>query len=119
MPEIARLETTAQLDELIKTSRSRPVWIFKHSLVCPVSSRAWEEFRGFAADRQESGGDSGAAWAVIEIQNARPVSAAVAERTGVRHESPQALLLRGGEVAWHESHWNITARSLAAAGEAA
>ena len=55
----------------------------------------------------------------IEIQNAREVSNAVAEKTGVRHESPQALLLRDGEVVWNASHGAITVESLAGALEAA
>ena len=44
---------------------------------------------------------------MIEIQRARPVSIALAERTGVRHESPQALLLRDARVVWHASHYQI------------
>ena len=42
---------------------------------------------------------------LIVVQHARPVSNAVVERFGVRHESPQALLLRDGRVVWHASHW--------------
>ncbi|NIR34599.1 MAG: bacillithiol system redox-active protein YtxJ, partial [Actinobacteria bacterium] len=77
------------------------VMIFKHSLVCPTSSLAFREYERYVA---EHGSDDGVVHALIEIQNARPVSNAVAEKTGVRHESPQALLLRGGEAVWHESH---------------
>jgi bacillithiol system protein YtxJ len=113
MAEIERLETVEALDDLLSNAGGRRVWIFKHSLVCPISNRAFGEYQRFV----ETGEDgSGVVYALVEIQNARPVSAAVAERTGVRHESPQALLLEGGRVVWHDSHWNITERSLAAAG---
>ena len=37
---------------------------------------------------------------------------AVAEKTGLRHESPQALLLKDGKVVWHESHGSIRVESL-------
>jgi monothiol bacilliredoxin len=37
----------------------------------------------------------------------------------VRHESPQALLLAGGEVVWHASHGSIRAEALASALESA
>jgi bacillithiol system protein YtxJ len=30
----------------------------------------------------------------------------------VRHESPQALVLRGGEVVWHDSHYGIQVEAL-------
>lgn len=112
MPEITRIESLDQLDELFAASEHRPVWIFKHSLACPVSRSAWGEYRRFVEGR---GGSDEGIYAVIEIQSARPVSNAVAERTGVRHESPQVLLVDGGEVAWHESHFSITARALSAA----
>lgn len=42
----------------------------------------------------------------------RPLSLAVAERTGVRHESPQVICLVGGKAKWHLSHHAITAAAL-------
>ena len=35
--------------------------------------------------------------------------------TGVRHESPQVLLLREGRAAWHASHRGITGERVRAA----
>ena len=32
----------------------------------------------------------------------------IAAAVGVRHESPQVLILRDGHVAWHGSHWRVT-----------
>lgn len=101
MAQIRRIENLEELDELIAQSSDRPVWIFKHSLTCPISASAWAEFQRFAAGRPE--GD-GTVYSLIEIQRSRPLSNAVAERTGVIHQSPQALLLKGGAVAWHASH---------------
>ncbi len=51
----------------------------------------------------------------IDVIGQRPLARAIAERTNVRHESPQALLLEGGEVRWHASHGAITQESLAEA----
>ena len=42
----------------------------------------------------------------------RPLSLAVAERTGVRHESPQVICLVAGRAAAHASHRDITRESL-------
>jgi bacillithiol system protein YtxJ len=106
MAEITKIETLAALDELLARSREQPVWVFKHSLTCPISGIAWDEFRRFALQERE------AVCAVIEIQLARPVSNAFAERTGVRHESPQAVLLRDARVAWHASHYDIRLTAL-------
>ena len=112
MAEIQRIEDLPALDELLETAKEKKVWIFKHSLTCPISGAAWAEFRRFAADQPS---DNGAVFALIEIQYARPVSNAVAERTGVRHQSPQAILLRAGQVSWHASHYDIDLRSLSRA----
>ena len=51
----------------------------------------------------------------IEVVAQRALARAVAERTGVRHESPQALWLEAGRVRWNASHSAITEASLAAA----
>ena len=109
MAEIQRIESLPALDELFETAKEKTVWIFKHSLTCPISGAAWGEFRRFVADQPVN---DGSVFALIEIQYARPVSNAVAERTGVRHQSPQAILLRDSRVAWHASHYDIDQRAL-------
>jgi bacillithiol system protein YtxJ len=109
MATIRTLTDRAQLDALL--AAGRPVWLFKHSLTCGVSARAWRQFEAFAIGRPEAG----ALFAKVEIQRARELSRAIAERSGVRHQSPQVLLLSGGAAVWHESHWRISQRALAEA----
>lgn len=109
MAEIRTLTETGQVDELLAASGERPVWLFKHSLICGVSARAWREFQEFAASRPD-----GESFFLVEIQRSRDLSKAIAERTGVRHQSPQAMLLRDGEVVWHASHRKIRRDALAA-----
>ena len=107
MAEIHKLTDLEDLEGVLERSHRNPVWIFKHSLICPVSTRAWEEYLRFSeTDTPEVD------FTVVEIQRARPVSAAIAERTGVRHESPQAILLSAGCVLWHASHMAITEAAL-------
>jgi monothiol bacilliredoxin len=110
MSEYSRLSSVAEVEPLIAESGERPVLFFKHSLTCPISSAALREYRQFLDARPA---DDAVVYTLIEIQNARAVSDSVAERTGVRHESPQALLIKDGEVAWHASHWKIKAEALA------
>ena len=103
------ISTQAEWGRALEMSNTAPLLLFKHSLTCPTSTMAWQEFQVFLADRGE--GD-GFLYAFLEIQNARDVSKEVARSTGIRHESPQALLLKAGRVVWHKSHWDITAESL-------
>ncbi len=112
MAEIQRIDSIPALDELIEISKTRTVWVFKHSLTCGISAAAWAEFRSFAAD---GSGENGTVYALIEVQNARPVSNAFAERTGIQHQSPQAVLLRDARVAWQASHYQINVQSLKSA----
>ena len=109
MDKIETIDDLEALEQALEGSHRRPVWIFKHSLVCPISTRAWDEFQRFVTETAELEAD----FTLIEIQKARPVSNALAERTGVRHESPQAILLAGGRPVWHASHHEITTASLA------
>lgn len=49
----------------------------------------------------------------VDVIGRRGLSQALAARLGVTHESPQAILLRGGQVAWHDSHAGVTAEAIA------
>jgi bacillithiol system protein YtxJ len=99
----ARLRTDAELAAAFAAPR---YLLFKHSPTCPISAAAFEQYRRFA----ETHPDVATGW--IEVVQERPLARAVAERSGVRHESPQALLLEGGAVRWDASHGAITVASL-------
>jgi len=100
------IRSDADFDAARTTSQSQPVVLFKHSTRCPVSTWAKREFDAFAKKATGIG-----LYQVLVVED-RPTSLGIAKTTGVRHESPQALLLVNGEVAWHTSHNGITARAL-------
>lgn len=99
------LQHVEELEGAFDRSHHHPVLLFKHSETCPASDRAHDQYRAFVGERSPDA-------AMIVVQRARPVSNLVEERTGVRHESPQALMLSKGEVAWTASHAAITAEAL-------
>lgn len=96
------------LDELMTRSQSEPVVLFKHSTTCPISRHAHQEMERFT-DAEVN---------LVVVQRARELSNEIARRTGVRHESPQALVVRNGDVVWNASHYDITADAVRAALEA-
>lgn len=112
MSDVQTVSTVKQWESLVEASKERPVFLFKHSLTCSISSAAWDEFRRFA---DSLGEDDPPLCSLVEIQKTREVSNHVASTTGVSHESPQVILLHTGEVRWHASHWSITTQSLAQA----
>src|SRR4051812_3812272 len=97
------LELSA-LDDAIVESRQRPVLLFKHSRYCGVSCEALDELQAHI-----QGAPDDVAYRVITVQTHRPISDAIAQRLGLRHETPQAILLRDEKIVWNASHFRITA----------
>ena len=107
MPNLTHLSDLDMLDAAIDESRERPVLLFKHSRTCGISAEALDELRSHLER-----GPIAAAYKVITVQSHRRISDEVADRLGVRHETPQAILLRDGRPVWKASHFRITADEL-------
>ena len=106
---VVELRQDQDLDDLLEQSKTDPVLIFKHSTQCSISGEVRREFMDFVATAPEL-----KAVVILVIENRR-LSDAVAKRLGVRHESPQALLIKDSRVVWHASHWSITSEALVSA----
>ena len=104
------LSTLDGLESALSGSSGRPLLLLKHSLTCGTSAYAHEEFEDFLS---EPGLPVDAC--VVHVQTGRAMSDAIAERFGIRHESPQLLLIANGQVVWQASHYSITRREIAAA----
>ena len=96
-----------ELDAAIAESRERPVLLFKHSRTCGVSCEALDELHAHVEDSPGS-----ASYKLITVQSHRHLSNEAASRLGVRHETPQAILLRHGRPVWTASHFRITKQHL-------
>ena len=87
----------AALEELFARSHTEPVLLFKHSNACPISARAYRQMEGVKAPVS-----------IVVVQKNRDISREVEQRTGVRHETPQALVIRNGRAVWNASHFDST-----------
>jgi bacillithiol system protein YtxJ len=103
------MKSLTDLDEAVQHSYDRPIVIFKHSATCGTSAFAFEEMEELIAL------EPAAEVFVVSIPFGRPVSNEIARRFGVRHESPQVLVLRDGGIAWHASHFRVTREGIASA----
>jgi bacillithiol system protein YtxJ len=91
------------IEEFKQIAESESEFLFiKHSLTCPISQAAYEEFENFVEDAETVPAY------YLHVQNSRILSNYIADEYNVKHESPQALFIKAGEVKWHDSHWNIT-----------
>jgi len=106
-PRLTALNHVDELDALIAQSGTRPVVLFKHSFTCGISAEALDEL---VSHLDGSAGD--AHYAMVTVQTHRELSNAVTARLGVRHETPQAILVRDGRVAWTASHFRVNATEL-------
>ena len=99
--QFAPIADAKDLEELLARSHDEPVIVFKHSTTCPISAAAYAEMSRVSQDV-----------AMLVVQRARDLSREIETRTGVRHESPQAIILRNGEAVWNTSHWSIRAEAV-------
>jgi bacillithiol system protein YtxJ len=100
MAQVQELASIADADAMLAASHDAPVYLLKHSIACPISARGQMEFVGL------EGPDDPALYAVV-VQYARDVSAYIAETLGVKHETPQAILIHNGEAVDVKSHGAI------------
>jgi hypothetical protein len=136
-PDLRLLEHIDEFHQLLAESQSRPVLLFKHSYTCGVSLEALDELVAHLNDRGPKGSlalETGSApqlydsapqphasaprhdcppqYAMVTVQTHRAVSNAIAQKLGVRHETPQALLVKNGRVVWSASHFRVTAAAV-------
>lgn len=100
------IDDRTALESLMSDSKQKPVIVFKHSNACSISSRAYREMEKVEADIN-----------ILVVQLARDVSRELASLTGVRHETPQVIVLRDGKAVWNASHFDVQAGAVAEAVE--
>lgn len=98
------LTSDLELDRALAASHAGPVIVFKHSESCGASWRA-----------EASLGEGALPAPVLRlvVQRSRALSERLARLVGIRHESPQVLILVDGKAAWHTSHSGVTRERVA------
>lgn len=99
------METITTEAELAAAMAAPLAFIYKHSPICPSSAVAFDEVLAFQQRRDVP-------VYLVDVLDQRPLSRFIAERTGVIHASPQAILVRGGVALWHGSHRSVRLEAL-------
>jgi|SRR5680860_109301 len=92
-----------ELREILNESCERQTILFKHSTTCPISSRAWQEVQNFIKESSDK-----ILVGRIKVIESRHISNQATEELGIKHQSPQVLLLHARQVLWHASHHEVT-----------
>ena len=101
------LKESSQWEELVQKSYENEVVIFKHSSRCGISSMVLRQF-----EKRMSKKVPQCDYFFVDILRNRQISDLVQQKTSVRHESPQAILLDKGVVKEHSSHGGILMMTL-------
>ena len=99
------LDSGGEFDDLLSHSEKEPVVLFKHSLMCGISSMAHRRMSNLNEEADPP-------VYILKIQAARALSARVETHFNIRHESPQVIVVHKGEPVFHTSHGSITPHSI-------
>ncbi|MFA6470741.1 MAG: bacillithiol system redox-active protein YtxJ [Candidatus Latescibacterota bacterium] len=100
MAVIKEIISKNDLDEIFQDEKAL---VFKNSLYCGISQNALRELKKFVETIKDD-----VKVYIIDVNKNRDLSQMIAEKSKIKHESPQILLLEKGVVTWNASHWNIT-----------
>lgn len=95
------LTSVQELDDMFRASRDRPCLLFLFDPSCPISAVAT---RQIAKVNREV--------VAIDVSRRHDLSREIETRTGVQHESPQAIVIDCGVAIWDASHAAITTRTI-------
>ncbi|KAB8138335.1 bacillithiol system redox-active protein YtxJ [Gracilibacillus oryzae] len=79
--------------------------LLKHSLTCPISSAANKAYENYGKTTDNP-------TYRLYVQTSRELSAHIANKYNIKHESPQVLKIENQKVTWHASHYDITEETL-------
>jgi len=110
LSEAGAVELTTDLDwkAARAASRQSPAIVFKHSTRCEISAGAYRRM----ADWLEARGEEAPKVFFVDVIESRPISQRIEQETGVKHESPQVIVLDDGEPVFDTSHEAITIEAL-------
>lgn len=91
--------TTVRSAEELAARRGRTI-IYKHSPTCSLCG--WSNYKLGQLAEQD-----GLTLELVDVFKDRTLSDAIEAKFGVRHESPQVLIIDDGEVTWHASHRGV------------
>ena len=101
------ITSVEQLTELLHNVGEKPILLFKHSTRCGVSSMVLNSF-----ENEWTTGTELCDLYYIDLLSHRDVSNEIAVLTGIVHQSPQAIIIKGKEIIYDATHSAIDARKI-------
>ncbi len=97
--------TSAQdLKNIGQVSENQKVMIFKHSTTCSISATVLARMERKWNDEKAKGITP----YYLDLLSFRDLSNQIAQQYGIKHESPQVLMIEKGKCTYHASHYDIS-----------
>lgn len=99
-----RIESEEDLAKAIEISHQHKIAIFKHSTSCFISKTV---LKNFEKEVESENLDSKSLY-YLDLLAHRNLSNAIADQLGIRHESPQLIVIENGKAIATASHQDIS-----------
>ena len=103
------LENVEEYRQALNHSFEKPILFFKHSTSCFISKSVKKNLE---KQISESADKDKVDLYYLDLLHFRPISNLMESDLNVTHQSPQAILLKNGEVKYNASHENIDFQSV-------
>jgi len=98
------IKSEEDLEKAIKESYENRVAVFKHSTSCFISKTVLKNFE----KEIENSDEQNVSFYFLDLLAFRPISNKIAEDFGIRHESPQLIVIEDGKAINNASHQDIS-----------
>lgn len=98
-----KIQSEQDLAKAIENSYHHKIGIFKHSTSCFISKTVLKNF-----EREIENSDMKVDFYYLDLLAYRPISNKIAEDFGIRHESPQLIVIENGKALNNASHQDIS-----------
>ncbi len=102
-----KIEDEADLKSAIENSNTHKIGIFKHSTSCFISKTVLRNF-----EKEVENQDEKVELYYLDLLAHRLLSNKIAEDLGIRHESPQFIVIENGKAVNNASHQDISLSQL-------
>jgi len=104
-----KIQSEEDLKAAIEKSHTGRIAIFKHSTSCFISKTVLRNFEKEIENSDQQAADL----YYLDLLAHRPISNKIAEEFGIRHESPQLIVIENGKAVKNASHQDISISQLA------
>lgn len=98
------LSSIEQFEEIMNAATAV---LYKHSTRCHISGFAMREMENFVLHHPDI------PVYFVKVLEQRTLTQYITERTNIKHESPQVIVIRHGKPVWNGSHEDVTEAALA------